>query len=593
MASKIIVIGSPSGNLRSVLTKLTTLHSKNSFSLAIILGDLFADPTPSDDEVTSLLDNSSHVPLPTYFTLGHLPLPQRIIDRLSSNSDELVPNLYFLGKRTTLTTSEGIKLVALGGHPSPDIKDGVSKDKYTPFYTPEDARSLRGANSADILLTASWPATVRNGSKVGLPAGAEDSSSLGEDQAISDLCATLRPRYHFSTSSTFFYEREPFYHPSIDPSSVPEARQITRFISLASYNNSTKQKSLYAFIIDPKAPLPTSLPAGATPSPLAPSTNNKRRPLPSQATNYRFSNPTDGHNPNKRRRGGPPPPPPGPNECFFCLSNPNLATHLITSIGSDSYLTTARGPLSTASSTSSNTLLPLTFPTHILIIPLAHSPTLSGITDGSSTKNEMQRYRRALQAMLQELGEGKYGTVTWEVSRSGGVHVHWQFLAIDADLVRRGLVEAALKVEVENQGWPVKFKTVNEQRGAKEAKGDDEDDVDRDDYFRVWIWQPAQSTANGDDAAETKRDDAPSPSEASNKGDAGKGKEKCLILPLPSPSSSIEFRFDVQFGRKVLAKLLGQVGWNWKDCLQSQEEEQADAAAFKAAFKEFDFSLQG
>lgn len=31
---------------------------------------------------------------------------------------------------------------------------------------------------------------------------------------------------------------------------------------------------------------------------------------------------------------------------------------------------------------------------------------------------------------------------------------------------------------------------------------------------------------------------------------------------------------------------------NWKDGVQPQEEEEADAAAFKEAFKEFDFSLQ-
>ena len=67
-----------------------------------------------------------------------------------------------------------------------------------------------------------------------------------------------------------------------------------------------------------------------------------------------------------------------------------------------------------------------------------------------------------------------------------------------------------------------------------------------------------------------------------------KGVEKSLILPL-----SANFRFDLQFGRKVMAKLLGlEQRMHWRDCMQSDEEEKKDAEGFKAAFKGFDFSLQ-
>lgn len=42
-----------------------------------------------------------------------------------------------------------------------------------------------------------------------------------------------------------------------------------------------------------------------------------------------------------------------------------------------------------------------------------------------------------------------------------------------------------------------------------------------------------------------------------------------------------------------MAKLLGlEDRMNWKDDVQSKEEEQIDADTFKAAFKEFDFSLE-
>jgi len=52
-------------------------------------------------------------------------------------------------------------------------------------------------------------------------------------------------------------------------------------------------------------------------------------------------------------------------------------------------------------------------------------------------------------------------------------------------------------------------------------------------------------------------------------------------------------RFDLQFGRKVVAKVLGlEDRVNWKDCVQEVEDEAADAEAFKKAFEKFDFSLE-
>lgn len=61
-----------------------------------------------------------------------------------------------------------------------------------------------------------------------------------------------------------------------------------------------------------------------------------------------------------------------------------------------------------------------------------------------------------------------------------------------------------------------------------------------------------------------------------------------LLLPLGP-----DFRFDLQFGRRVMAKLMELEGRiNWKNDVQSQEEEEADATAFKDAFKEFDFTLE-
>ncbi|KAI9808918.1 MAG: hypothetical protein M1827_007143 [Pycnora praestabilis] len=557
MASKVIVIGDANSQFPAVFSKLTTLHSKNAFSLAIIVGNLFADPTtaaPGNDEafLDSLLNGAITIPLPTYFSLGKHALPPRVIQKLESNAGELCSNLYFLGKRTTIKTSEGIRIVALGGTLDPNVTAGLSIDRYLPFYTVDDAKALKGANTADILVTNDWPSSIMIGSKVTFNSDNEEPTS---QQCITELCAKLKPRYHFSTSSDNFYEREPFFHSPTEEAS--DSRPITRFLSLASYNNPSKQKWLYAFSLDPTAAPPSTLPPGTTASPLLNPTK-KRRALPNREDYSRFSQINNHHRSNKRQRQ----PPPTPSECFFCLSNPNLATHLLTSIATDTYLTTARGPLSTL-----DTFPQLGFPAHILIIPLTHSPTLDSIADPTARKNtykEMQRYKGALQTMLSEKANGELGAVIWEVARAGGIHIHWQFLPVAADLVNKGLVEAAFKVEAENAKYP-KFETKDIGDGTGESN----------DFFRVWIWSPSSSHSNGGLA----------------EGDANsnnvKGSEKCLILPLSS-----NFRFDLQFGRRVLAKLLQIDRFDWKECLQPQEDENADAEAFKQAFKEFDFSVE-
>jgi len=449
-----------------------------------------------------------------------------------------------LGKRSTTKTSEGIRIVTLGGRLDDTIVAGLSKEQYLPYHTVDDAKSLRGANTADILLTTSWPSSIRTGSKVPIPEGAVEAPSYNH---ISDLCVTLKPRYHFSASSEFFYEREPFFHP---PSTdAPDVRPITRFISIAAYSNPSKQKSVYAFSLQPSADPTIPLPSGTTASPFLVRTNGKKRPALDPEPYSRFSN-GDEHTYHRHKRGRRErQPPPGPGECFFCLSNPNLATHLVASIGEDVYVTTAKGPLTTS---STNASLGIDFPGHMLIIPLVHSPTIALIPEeGSAAKTyaEMNRYKVALQSMIADRSDNKLGAVTYEISRGNGVHTHWQFLPLPDTLIRKGLVEAAFRVEAENMAYPA-FHVRDPGLGQEDG-----------DFFRVWIW-------------------------TSPDGESSESYIKCLTLPLES-----DIRFDLQFGRRVLAKLLGlEKRIQWRDCEQTEDEEKADVEAFKAAFKEWDFS---
>merc|ERR1712070_287482 len=133
----------------------------------------------------------------------------------------------------------------------------------------------------------------------------------------------------------------------------------------------------------------------------------------------------------------------------------------------------------------------------------------------------------------------------WEISRAGGVHLHWQFLPVPIDLIQRGLVEAGFEVEAENsEGYPKFAKSHGEMEQAEEG-----------DFLKIMIW------------SESLR--------------------KEMVLPIDK-----SFRFDLQFPRRVMGKLLGlQQRAHWKDCPQTHAEEEADAQALKEVFKPFDFSL--
>lgn len=463
-------------------------------------------------------------------------LPSEVVERLRENADELCPNLSFLGRRRTIKTMEGMKIVAVGGsHQREAVSEAA--DEYEPSHTDKDINSLKGANSADLLITSEWPAGIQTGSKVDY---AEDTPV--SQQSISELCSSLKPRYHLSTSAQF-YEREPFFHL---PEDASEGYQITRFISLAPFGNPKKSKWIYAFSLDPSAAPAVSIPPGVTANPLALAGKKRKAEQTDGQSFSRYSNGGSngyehrGHASKRRRAQGPPP------ECYFCLSAPTLKTHMIASIGTDAYVTVAKGPLGT-----SKTFPQLGFPAHMLIISMTHEPTIAAIpTEGErkSTLAEMERYRDALQQMVLEKSKAadgpELGSVTWEISRAAGVHHHWQFMPVPADLVRRGLVQAAFEVEAENERYPKFVSKAADVASAEEG-----------DFLKVMIWTDTI--------------------------------QKTIVLPIDA-----SFRFSLQFPRRVLAKLLElEKREQWQDCAQTEAEETADTEAVKEAFKSFDWTL--
>ncbi|KAB5551114.1 cwfJ domain-containing protein [Coniochaeta sp. 2T2.1] len=544
MANKIFVFGSINGQLEPAFKKLTNLHAKNNFSLALATGNLFSE-AQDDETITALLNGTLSIPCPTYFTVGSYALPPAVVQKIEAD-EEIAPNLHYLGKRSVTKTEDGVRIVALGGILDTEIVAGQSKEQHLPFHTVDDAKALKGANSADILLTAVWPAWIWRGSSTNVP---PEPSKIPASESIADLCSALKPRYHFSSSpSDFFYEREPFFHAPSGEETDPST-EVTRFISLAPYGNEAKAKALYAFTLS-REPL-AALPQGSTVSPFI--RPQKKRPAPDGNGFSRFSSDGQGHH-NKRRRQRSPPP--GPDKCFFCLGNPNLSTHMVVSIGEDAYLATAKGPLPSAETFRDRGL---TFPGHMVIVPLIHAPTITtagmGEADANRTFAEMSRFKEALQAAVSAKSGRKLGGVTYEINRARGIHAHWQFCPVPAEMVSKGLVEAAFRVEAENQKMP-KFE-------VKDFAVPPEEDGGMGDFLRVWIW------AEEDDE------------------EGGKIVGKTLVMRFDE-----SVRFDLQFGRRVLAKLLRLEGrMVWQDIGQGVDEETRDAQAFRDAFKEWDFTL--
>lgn len=537
-----VVAGDINGHFTEFFAKLAGHHVKQNFAFGIIAGNLFSDQDATSHsgqtELDNLLRGNIEIPFPIYFSLGHRQLPPSVIERLESNEGELCPNLSILGRRVSIKTSEGFRIVAVGGSYDAAQNDDPM-DMYQQKYSDNDIETLsKDPGEVDILITSDWPAAVSNGSKAVYkyepPRGV---------MSMAKLCTNLKPRYHFSASEGY-YEREPFFQ------HTPPPRPVTRFLSLAPFGNTAKDKWLYAFSLEPSAPSPASLPEGCTAPPFA---TQKKRKLESQQENYnnfRYANGNGnsydrdrGHR-NKKQRNQPPP---TPDQCFFCLSNKAFEAHMVGSIGDEAYVTVAKGPLSTRKTFG------LSIPGHMLIIPLQHSPMISVMPDDvkESTQAEMQRYKEALQQMItakstDEDGKSTLGAVTWEISRSGGIHVHWQFLPIPIEMIERDLVELAFDVQAQDYSYP-KF-----VKGEKEMA-----EVEKGDYLKVMIWC--------------------------------EDPKKCKNIVLPLDKS---FRFDLQFVRKVLAKLLGlEDRTDWRACSQAQAEEEADATAFKEAFKQFDFSL--
>lgn len=240
-------------------------------------------------------------------------------------------------------------------------------------------------------------------------------------------------------------------------------------------------------------------------------------------------------------RGGPRVKEIAPDSCWFCLSNPNLAKHLIVSIGTECYVTLPKGQIvPTHNASDYNTARVPSVPGggHVLIVPITHYPTYATIPAdlAGPIVDETTKYKAALHSLY-----GKHGAhpVAFEVGRlsAKGGHAHVQVAPVPSSLSAETIAEA-FKTEGERLGIDFEFGDVNTQTGPGDRG-----------YFKVDL-------PDGRHLVHWLKDGVP---------------------------------FSIQFGRQVLVELLGiSERFDWKDCAQSEDDDKHDVEQFKTAFAPFD-----
>ncbi|KAK0566924.1 hypothetical protein OC861_002967 [Tilletia horrida] len=240
--------------------------------------------------------------------------------------------------------------------------------------------------------------------------------------------------------------------------------------------------------------------------------------------------------------------PVGPADCWFCLSNPACAKHLIVGIGSECYLSLPKGQLTPAPAEG-------TIRKAGIVPGGGHVLIILSEADRNKLLSERTDYLRALSALYATHGAFP---LSWEIGRSEGStgtrvgHTQTQVVPVPLNL-RKGL-EEVLHAKANEAGYEFLSGEAAEEvlAGKKGA-----------DYFRMQI---------GVDPAPGAED-------------RGGQESVSFVLLLRGPQG----RFSIQWPRQTLATILNTPERaDWRFCArETAEEEREEAEAFKAAFQPF------
>ncbi|KAH8826884.1 nuclear protein [Flagelloscypha sp. PMI_526] len=493
--------------------------------------------------------------------------------------------------------------------------------------------SASTTQTVDILISHSWPSSIANFANV--PPLSEDEFRGVIADPIDEVTRKLKPKYHFVSAGGKFWEREPYVW-------TDEGGRVSRFVTLGSFGGDPppgqkKQRWFYAYSMIPDDQTSPTRPVNATNNPFTQSSRPPKRAL-EDAENFIFGAVQQQAGNKRSRIGGEPgKPPPGykckrcessehfiqdcpervkppegyickicnvpghlvrdcptrhavgdtggkkpkpgyvcracasedhylddcpvansrggggsgggrgrrgpvkeitTDDCWFCLSNPNLAKHLIVAIGNECYVTLTKGQI-VPSQSQGQSAVP--GGGHVLIIPITHYPTYSTIPPDLSPPivQETEAYKTALRAL-----HAKHGcaSVFFEIGRlaAKGGHAHVQCVPVSLN------VKDSVRDAYVNGGKALGIDFVEGEAEVDEALGSVQGG--RGGYFKVDL-------PDGSRLVHVMKDGVP---------------------------------FSVNFGRQVLVGLMdAPERLDWKECMLTDEEDKADAEAFKKAFAPF------
>ncbi|TVU09313.1 hypothetical protein EJB05_42777 [Eragrostis curvula] len=214
------------------------------------------------------------------------------------------------------------------------------------------------------------------------------------------------------------------------------------------------------------------------------------------------------------------------SSCWFCLSSPDVESHLVISIGEGYYCALAKGPL---------------VPNHVLMIPVEHCPNT--LMMAPEAEAELGRYKNALGKYFEKQGNA---AVYFEWVSQQTRHANLQAVPVPsskADAVKKIFYLAAKRLGFE-------FSVVNPDGDGTQGRDLLRSQCgDKSSLFYVELPE-GRILLHKIDGAE---------------------------------------KFPAQFGREVLAGLLSMADRaDWRNCKLSKEEEIQMVDDFKRGFREFD-----
>ncbi|CAF0760966.1 unnamed protein product [Brachionus calyciflorus] len=257
---KILVSGDVEGKLNDLYSRVKSIQSKvGKFDLLFCVGEFFAENDEDNKEIEEYFSNPSSIPIQTY-VLGpnHSSRYKYFYDK--SGCDLCDDKIIYLGPKGSYSTVNGLNIVYLSGVEN-KREESNKRFKRSDESEPEelvefDLKDIESiinnyekrnpGECLDILLTNQWPKYIENLSNQKLDNDLK-TDNFGSE-LISHLAVKLKPRYHFSASENFFFERIPYRNHQV---LLEKEKHMTRFLALAKVNKSNKPKFLYAFNITP------------------------------------------------------------------------------------------------------------------------------------------------------------------------------------------------------------------------------------------------------------------------------------------------------------------------------------------------------